>query len=145
MGNPSFSEKSLLDIGYGLRIGLKGLSIWQVWAKSGCFDLTDTADFFRVVVLLERSYFEAQSVLREFAEQQNAEDQFPLWKVVGAGLASQSDQWTGLALMWVPHLPAAEKAKLESLLVDIHSAKWASQKSRQLADLYVKQIRAERA
>jgi hypothetical protein len=38
-------EKYLLDIGYGLKIGLKAQSVWQVWAKNGCADLNQTSDF----------------------------------------------------------------------------------------------------
>jgi hypothetical protein len=142
MSSQAPSEMFLLDIGHGLKIGLKGRSIWQVWAKHDCFDMAETNDFYRVMVLLERPYSEAESLLNDYAEKQNAEGRFPLWRVVGSGLACQSDQWASLALTWIPYLPHSEKALLQDLLMEVRRSKWASQKSRQLADLYVKQIRA---
>jgi hypothetical protein len=42
----------------------------------------------------------------------------------------------------VPDLPEDERALLRDLLLQVHEAKWASQKTRQLADRYAKQIRA---
>jgi hypothetical protein len=133
-------EKRLLDIGYGLKVGLKGQSVWQVWAKNGCADLNQTSDFLRVLVLLEKPYSEAKALLDGYADSQRAEHGFPLWRVVGAGLACQSDQWASLALRWLPDLPEGDKAQLLDLLLQVHEAKWASQKSRQLADRFAKQI-----
>lgn len=136
------SKDAMLDIGNGLRIGLKDSAAWFVQAKNGSFDLGETVEFTRVLVLLERPYSEAQLLLKELSDRQNAEHQFPLWKVVCAGLDIQSDQWASLALTWVPSLPVSEQALLEGSLMSLRTSKWASQKSRQLADLYLKQIRA---
>ncbi|TXH61921.1 hypothetical protein [Piscinibacter sp.] len=135
-------EKYLLDIGYGLKVGLKGQSVWQVWAKNGCFDLNETSDFCRVLVLLEKPYSEAKALLDGYADNQRAERGFPMWRVVDAGLACQSDQWAGLALKWLPDLPEGERGLLRDSLLQVHGAKWASQKSRQLAERYAKQIGA---
>jgi hypothetical protein len=73
-------------------------------------------------------------LLDGYADSERAERGFPLWRVVGAGLACQSDRWASLALLWLPHLPEGDKAQLRDLLLQVHEAKWASQKSRQLAD-----------
>jgi hypothetical protein len=142
MSDVTSAEKYLLDIGYGLRIGLKGGSTWQVWAKNGVFDLRETNEFFRTAVLLERPYVDAKSLLEQYAKAQNAESGFPLWRVVGAGLACRSDQWASLALVWVPLLSEEERQLLLDLLMQVQIAKWASQKTRQLAALQVKRLQA---
>lgn len=116
--------------------------MWQVWAKNGSFDLNETSDFYRMLVLLEKPYSEAKALLDGYADRQRAERGFPMWRVVGAGLACQSDQWASLALKWLPDLPEGERALLRDLLLQVHGAKWASQKSRQLAERYAKQIGA---
>jgi len=133
-------DRYLLDIGYGLKIGLSDQSGWQVWAKSGVFDLNETGDFFRVVALLERPYPTAKVLLDGYAESQRARNTFPLWRVAGAGLACKSEEWTSLALRWLPELPVGERALLRDLLIQVRGAKWASQKSRQLAERYAKEI-----
>jgi hypothetical protein len=142
LNNPSSNETDLLDIGYGLRIRLKRSGIWQVLAKNGSFDLIEAADFWRVVTLLERPYSEVSSTFYEYEKKINAEYHFPYWKVVSAGLAFEVDQWASLALTWFPYLKKREKAMLVDLLDAIVHSKWASQKSRQLANRYVKQMRA---
>lgn len=142
MSNQTPDGTDLLDIGYGLRIGLQGPATWQIWGKNGCFNLVETADFYRVVILLERPHAEIETILNGYAEKVGAENRFPLWRVVGAGLAFQSDQWASLALTWFPHLGQNEKVMLGGLLEEVAHSKWASQKSRQLANRYAKQIRA---
>jgi hypothetical protein len=132
------NESGLLDIGYGLKIGVAASAAWQVWGKSGCFKLTEISDFYRVVTLLERSYSEVESMLSDYAKRISAPSPFPLWKVVGAGLAFQSDQWASLALAWFPYLKQSEKTTLIHLLKDVAHSQWASQKNRQLADRYSK-------
>ena len=130
----------LLEIGYGICIGLKEPATWQACGKNGCFNLTTMDDFYRVLILLERPYFEVEPLLSGYAEKIHAEIYFPLWKVVGAGLTCQSDQWARLALNWFPCLEQVEKTRLLALLDKVAHSKWASQKSRQLADRYAKQL-----
>lgn len=141
MSNRTSDRTDLLDIGYGLQIGLRSPEVWQVCSKNGCFDLIETADFYRVFILLERAYSEVESTLNEYAARVGAKSHFPLWRLVGAGLMSQADQWASLALTWFPHLNTAEKAMLGEHLTTVSQSKWASQKSRQLADRYTKQLR----
>jgi hypothetical protein len=142
MDNQKPDEIDLLKIGYGLRIGLQGTMAWQIWGKNGGFNLEETADFYRVVTLLECPYSEIESILNEYAEKVGAENRFPIWKVVAAGLAFQSDQWASLALTWFPHLGKNEQAMLFDLLKEVAHSKWASQKSRQLANRYAIQMYA---
>lgn len=136
-------DKLLLDIGYGLKIGLKRQTVWQVWAKNGGVDLHETLDFHRVLVLLEKSFSEAEALLHRFADTQRAANKFPLWRVVGAGLACESELWASLALQWWPHLSAGERAMLRDPIGQVVEAKWASQKSRQLTDRFARQLDAE--
>ena len=131
----------LLDIGNGLQIGRTQSGVWQVCAKNGCFDLQETADFWRVVTLLERPYSEVDLMFKGYTEKVGAKNYFPLWKVVSAGLAFEVDQWASLALVWFPHLEQSKKVKLGGLLEEVAHSKWASQKSRQLASRYAKQCR----
>ena len=51
-----------------------------------------------------------------------------------------SEQWTSLAMIWVPSLTMAEKISLKDLFVEVRDSRWASQKSRQLARKYVHEI-----
>ena len=74
-------ETSLLDIGNALKIGLTDTSMWQVCTKEKSFDLRETADFFRLLVLLEREYADVKRQTDEYAEKQNAKS-FPLWRIV---------------------------------------------------------------
>lgn len=140
MSNHSLPERILFDIGSDLRIGLKGRQTWQVWARNGCFDLVEVRDFWRVLILLERPYVEVESAINKFAAQQGAEGRFPLWKIVGVGLESQSVHWVPCALEWFPSLADEEKILLKDFLKEVRGSKWVSQKSRQLADLYLKGI-----
>ena len=131
----------MLDIGNDLQIGRAQSGLWQVWAKNGCFDLREVADFRRVVILLERPYSEVDLMFKGYAEKVSIENYFPLWKVVSAGLAFETDHWASLALIWFPHLAQDEQVKLASLLEEVERSKWASQRSRQLAKRYAKKMR----
>lgn len=141
MKNQMPDEIDLLEISNGLRIGLTKSNTWQVWAKNGCFDLIDIADFWRIVIILERPYSEIELIFKKYAKKVNVENSFPLWKVVGAGLAFGLDEWANLALAWFPYLKQDEKVMISDLLENVASSKWASQKSRQLANRYIKQMR----
>jgi hypothetical protein len=136
--NSAEQEKWLLDIGHGLKVGFREPEGWRVWAKNGCFELIETMDYFRVVVLLERTYSEAKKLFDDFVNRQRIADSFPMWRVVGAGLACRSDEWASLAMNWLPELPVAEKNLLREPLMQIQHAKWASQKTRQLARRYAR-------
>lgn len=141
MNNQIPDEINLLEISNGLRIGLAESGTWQIWAKNGCFDLREIADYWRVVILLERPYSEIELTFNKYAEKINTKNSFPLWKIVGAGLAFGLDEWANLALAWFPHLTQDEKVMISDLLENVASSKWASQKSRQLANRYIKQMR----
>lgn len=137
-------ERRLLDIGHDLKIGINGSGTWQVWAKNGCYELNAPSDFYRVVVLLEKSFGDAKALLDDYAACQCALQPFPLWRVVAAGLACQSDWWASRALHWLPDLPIGETASLLDLLIEVGQATWASQKSRQLADRFARKLGASR-
>lgn len=141
MSPSASSERRSLNIGHGLTVELKGDSVWQVRAKSGCFDLVETQDFYRVLPLLERPYWEAKTLFDDLASDSAAAGGFPLWRVVAAGLGCQSEEWASRALRWLPELSEDERRLLRDLLLIVSGAKWASQKSRQLADRYAKQVR----
>jgi hypothetical protein len=141
MNNISSDETDLLNIGYGLQIGLAQPGTWKVCGKNGCFDLREANDFWRVVILLEHSFSEIESIIDSYVKKIGSKDRFPYWKVVSAGLSFEVDQWANLALAWFPHLEQDEKNILCDLLDSVKNSKWASQKSRQLANRYAKQIR----
>lgn len=122
-----------LEISSGVRIGCSESGKWLVEAKNGVFPLQETADFWRVVVLLERKYSDVKSMFEQFAS-----SPFPYWRLVGAGLGFKTEQWASLALSWVPELQPQELLLIKSALDDVASSKWASQKSRQLADKFAK-------
>jgi hypothetical protein len=141
LNNVQSLSEDLLDIGNGLKIELKSPGIWKIVAKNGCFDLIEPADFWRVVILLERPYSEIESIFNEYVEKKiGVEDRFPYWKVVSAGLDFKIDQWASLALTWFPYLEQDKKNMLGDLLENVANSKWASQKTRQLASRYIKQM-----
>ena len=142
MNNIILNEIDLLDIGYGLKIGLDKSGVWQVWAKNGRFDLKQATDFWRIVTLLERPYSEIKSIINEFTEQLGSEIRFPYYKVVSAGLTFELDHWASLALSWFSYLEHDEQIMLVNLLDELEHSNWASQKSRHLARRCAKQIRA---
>lgn len=128
-----------INIGHNMCIGLEK-STWQVRAGPNVFNLSKTADFIRVLPLLEHPYEEVRLLFQGWTQRQGIQTEFPIWKVVGAGLAIQSDRWACPALAWFAHLAIEDKALPRDLLVDLRASKWAGQKSRQLADLYLKQL-----
>src|SRR5262249_27081106 len=115
-------------------------TVWQVCAGRDRFDLVDTSDFFRLVVLLEHSYTDVETAIDCFAKDQRAEVPFPMQKIIAAALASKSQAWTSRALAWVTFLSRTEITTLKDVLKDVQQAKWASQNNRQLASKYLKRI-----
>ncbi|WP_143074256.1 hypothetical protein [Roseateles sp. YR242] len=128
----------VLEISNGVRVGCSESGKWLVEAKNGVFPLQETTDFWRVVVLLERKYSDVKSMFEEFAHECAPSSPFPYWRLVGAGLGFKTEQWASLALNWVPELQPEELLLIKPALEDVASSKWASQKSRQLADKFAK-------
>lgn len=138
MSSSRVDSANYLELDYGLKLGLGDTGNWQVVTKNGAFDLSHPQEFFRVVVLLERPYAEVEKLLNEYAEAKRHSARFPLWQVVSAGLSSESDQWARLALTWVPDLPQSDRMLLVNLLDEVAHSKWASQKTRQVAERHRK-------
>lgn len=141
--NETCDSYDYVDIGYGLGLGFSRSVGWHVVTKSDSFGFVDLVDYFRVVVLLERPYQEVVRMLAEYSKCVHGVADFPLWKIVGAGLASQTDQWAGLALNWFPELPVNEKPLLVDLLGEVVRSKWARQSTRQAAARCFSEVKSE--
>ena len=109
-------------------------------AKNGTYPLKEMPAFWRVVVLLERTYHDVKSMFDKYGEESGLTTSFPYWKLVGAGLEFKTEQWASLALNWVPELTPQELLMLKAALENVADSKWASQKSRQLANKFAKRV-----
>lgn len=126
---------SWLDIGNGLKIGFHN-GQWAVFAKNGIYPLKEEVDFSRIVSLLEKTLHEVSVIVS------SVEHTFPFGMVIKAGLASASDYWAGLALVWLVELSEDEKVNFFDQLAAVSEAKWASQKTRQIAKREIKYLQA---
>ncbi|MVT49925.1 hypothetical protein GPL17_05420 [Bradyrhizobium yuanmingense] len=128
------------EIKPGLSIALTEAGSWTIRADDREFRLEEINDFYRAWLLLERPFSDVRDALDRVASSANAATPFPFAKLIGSALKGQSRNWTDLAMAWVPFLAAAERATLRDLLSEVRDSKWASQKTRQLARKYVKEI-----
>jgi len=133
-----------LDIGYGLRLG-EHQGCWFVSSANGLFALSSDSDYFRAVTILEMEYQNAKSLLDKYTEENKIKHAFSIAKIVNIGLAAQSDSWAEKALTWVKHLPIDLRQSLLTNIETVINAKWASQRTRQLAMKEAKSIKFDSA
>jgi hypothetical protein len=126
------SGRMFLDNGLSLAHSPDG--VWQVFNCSTPTNLIETADFFRVWILLELPFADVKSELDALAI--SGIQPFPFGKLIASTLKACSNQWAERALPWVPFLAPEDKAELGNLLEEVRQSKWASQKVRQLASKY---------
>jgi hypothetical protein len=128
------------DINSNLTIRVSDDGDWLISTEEREFPLKEVNDFFRVWLLLERSFLVVRAALDEVARNARATEPFPFAKLIASALKAKSTQLTDRAVFWVSFLTIEDKASLKRLLVDVRDSKWASQKSRQLARKYVQEI-----
>jgi hypothetical protein len=110
---------------------------WSVNSKNTKVDLLEPADFYRVLILLEHDFEDAKRLVSD-----NGTTSFPMWKVAWAGIACRSSEWVKRAIEWLPNLSETDLLKFEALLIETQTAKWADQKTRQKAKLYLSRIKS---
>ena len=122
----------------GVRIGVEKPVRWYVEAKGKRYDLCEVRDFFRVWLLLERPYPEVKSELDALAKEAGATDTFPMWKVVACAFLSKTANNAEDAVTWLPFMEPGELALFSDLLGEVRDAKWARQRTRQMARKFKK-------
>ena len=115
-------------------------SRWYISVDGKRRDLVNTEDFFSVWSLLERPFLEVKSELEELMLSSGSSTPFPMWKVVATAFDSRSENWTERAMSWVPYFSIDEKNNLKNYLLIVQNAKWASQKSRQIAHRVIREL-----
>ena len=140
---PTGTVDGWLDIGQGLRLGAVRREVWAVSGANGISELKADADYFRVVLLLERPYTEVVSAISRFAEVQDMRVPFRYVAVVKAGIGARVDHWAASALGWLLELPLSDRRDLARELQELSVGKWASQQVRQIAARESKRLAKE--
>lgn len=120
----------------GVFVGVDAAGHWTVSHGLNSYHLDVVADFFRVWLLLERTFEDVSRDLSRISGS-SAAARFPYGKLVASALTAQSAYWSEKAAAWLPFLTEPERAELVPLVQEACSARWANQRTRQIIGRYL--------